>query len=134
MQHNRHVTRIDAEHRAPHGRAPAGAPPGWSRRRGPVAFLRAALGARRRIAGRLLVFLLVIPLVIGVAAPPRSAATTSRTPGPAEGAAAEDRRPEGRSSEASGPAAGLASDIASTNHALGGINADLARRSRRSPA
>ena len=127
MRHNRHLTRIDAEHCAPRGRAPAGRAPGWSRRRGPVAFLRAALGARPRIAGRLLVFLLVIPLVIGVAAPPQVRGDDLANAQAQQKALLQkiaDQKAE--VAKLRSLQAGLASDIASTNRALGGINADLA--------
>jgi murein DD-endopeptidase MepM/ murein hydrolase activator NlpD len=128
MRQNRDVTRTDAglpalRHRAPaHGRAI-----GWSRRRGPVALLRSAVTARPRITARLLVFLLVIPLVVGVAAPARVRGDDL--------ASAQARQKELQQKIADQKAevarlrdlqAGLASDIASTSKALGGINADLA--------
>src|SRR5450759_5076117 len=133
MRQNRDVTRTDAglpalRHRAPaHGRAI-----GWSRRRGPVALLRSAVTARPRITARLLVFLLVIPLVVGVAAPPRVRGDDLASAQARQHALQQkiaDQKAE--IARLRGLQAGLSSDIASTSRALGGINTDLAATKKR---
>jgi murein DD-endopeptidase MepM/ murein hydrolase activator NlpD len=107
---------------------------GWSPRRGPAvviasagAGIRAAFRARPRAAGRLLALLLVVPLVVGVAAPARVSGDDLAT--------AQARQKELQQKIADQKAevarlralqAGLAADIASTRQALFGINANLA--------
>ena len=105
---------------------------GWSPRRGPAAVIRAAVRTRPRVAVRLLAFLLVIPLVVGVAAPARvsgdelsSAQTRQKA---LQQKIAEQKAQVAHLRELQ---AGLASDIASTSRALGGINADLTATKRR---
>ncbi len=109
------------------GAPPAGRAGGWTPAHRPTALLRAALRARPRVAGRLLAFFLVIPLVLGVAAPPR-ASGDDLADARARQKALQQKIAEQKSevTRLRGLQAGLASDIASTSRALGGINADLA--------
>jgi murein DD-endopeptidase MepM/ murein hydrolase activator NlpD len=105
---------------------------GWSPRRGPATVIRAAVRARPRVAGRLLAFLLVIPLVVGVAAPPRVSgddiADARARQKELQQKIAEQKAQVVRLRELQ---AGLASEIASTSRALGGINADLSATKKR---
>jgi len=105
---------------------------GWSPRRGPAAVIRAAVRARPRVAGRLLAFLLVIPLVVGVAAPTRVSGDDLAS-AQARQKALQQKIAEQKAEvvRLRGLQAGLASDIASTSQALGGINADLATTKQR---
>ncbi len=105
----------------------AGRAAGWSSPTGPTARVRAAVHARPRLAGRLLVFLLLIPLVAGVAAPPRVSGN-DLADAQARQKALQQRIADQKAEVAKlrDLQAGLASDIASTSRALGGINADLA--------
>jgi murein DD-endopeptidase MepM/ murein hydrolase activator NlpD len=105
---------------------------GWSPRRGPAAAIRAVVRARPRVARRLLAFLLVIPLVVGVAAPPRVSGDDLAS-AQARQQALQQKIADQKAEVArlQGLQAGLASDIASTNQVLGGINADLAATKKR---
>lgn len=133
MRRNRDATRMSAGLPPCRPSAPAtGRADGWSRRRGPAALIRAAIRARPRVTGRLLVFLLIVPLIVGVAAPPRVSGD--------ELASAQARQKELLHKIADQKAevarlrslqAGLAADIASTSAALGGINADLGATKKR---
>ena len=100
---------------------------GWSPRRGPIAAVRAAAEGRPRIARRLLLFLLVVPLLVGVAAPARVSgddlASAQARQKQLQQKIADQKAEVARLRELQ---AGLASDIAATNQALFGINADLA--------
>jgi murein DD-endopeptidase MepM/ murein hydrolase activator NlpD len=101
---------------------------GWSPRRGPAAVLRAAVRARPRVAWRLLAVLLVVPLVIGVAAPARVSGddlANARAQQKALQQKIADQKAEVARLEAL--QTGLASDMASTTRALGGVNANLAQ-------
>ena len=101
---------------------------GWSPRRGPAAALRAAVRARPRVAWRLLAFLLVVPLVIGVAAPARVSGdelANARAQQKALQQKIADQKAEVARLQAL--QSGLASDMASTTRALGGVNANLAQ-------
>lgn len=80
----------------------------------------------------MLAFLLVIPLLVGVTAPPPASGTDLAT-AQARQKALQQKIAEQKSEVARlrGLQAGLASDIASTSKALGGINADLAATRKR---
>jgi murein DD-endopeptidase MepM/ murein hydrolase activator NlpD len=106
--------------------------PGWSPRRGPAAVLRAAVRARPRVAGRLLIFLLVLPLAVGVAAPPRVSGDDIAS-AQARQKALQQKIADQKAEVARLRAlqAGLAAEIASTSAVLGGINADLGATKKR---
>jgi murein DD-endopeptidase MepM/ murein hydrolase activator NlpD len=128
MRRNRDRSCLAAEPSESRLLAPATArAPGWSRRRGPIAALRAAVRARPRVAWRLLAFLLVVPLVFGVAAPARVSGDDLAS-AQAQQKALQQKIADQKAEVAHLQAlqAGLASDMASTTKALGGINANLA--------
>jgi len=105
---------------------------GWSPRRGPAAVARAVVRARPRVGGRLLAFILIVPLVVGVAAPPRVSGDDLAN-AQARQKALQQKIAEQKVEVARLRAlqVGLASDIASTSKALGGINADLGATKKR---
>ena len=133
MRRHRNVPRMAAEPPESRLLAPAtGRAAGWSPRRGPAAAIRAAVRVRPRIAGRLLAFLFVIPLVVGVAAPPRVSGDDLAS-AQARQQALQQKIADQKAEVArlQGLQAGLSSDIASTSRALGGINTDLAATKKR---
>ncbi len=125
---HRDAPRLDAEPSGDRAIPPATArATGWSPRRGPTAFLRAAARSRPRVAWRLLVLLLVIPLVVGVAAPPRVSGDDLTSAQARQKALLQKiASQKAEVARLRSLQVGLASDIAATTAALGGINADLA--------
>ena len=127
MRRNRDRFRFVAEATEARQTEPAPArAAGWSPRRGPAAVLRAAMRARPRVAWRLLAVLLVIPLVIGVAAPARVSGdelANARAQQKALQQKIADQKAEVAHLKAL--QTGLASDMASTTRVLNGVNANL---------